>query len=509
MAARKVVQLVLALGLSACGGGGGGTAPVSTASPPTPAPAPAPVPAPAPAPTPAPAPAPTPPPAPPPPPPPPPGAPAAPVFTAPVNFADGLIATQTAAVNAPGAAAVEFQVDAAAVGRVNAPPFQVSFNAAAYVDGQHIVRARALSATGVASSWSSVTVRTASGNKVDGGFTKVENWVSGLTRATAIAQASDGRIFVTEQGGTLRVVKNGVLLPTPAVALATDSFDERGLLGLTLHPDFASNGWVYLYYAPANAPIHNRVSRIRLVGDVWDGTEVVIADLPPVTTASHSGGAMHFGADGKLYVSVGDDFVTSTPQDLGSIFGKLLRFNEDGSIPGDNPFCTQPQQRCAIYAYGLRSPFTFGVQPGTGRMLLNDVGDSTWEEIDEVHAGANFGWPISEGVNNLSPGITAPLFAYNHQPTVPPGIGPGGFLTGHAVVGSAFYPDTGAYPASYRGNYYFADYVASWVSRLDLVNGNVAYSFAKMDVPPVNLLAGSDGALYVLSRTSIARISSP
>ena len=148
------------------------------------------------------------------------------------------------------------------------------------------------------------------------------------------------------------------------------------------------------------------------------------------------------------------------------------------------------------------------MQPGTGRIHINDVGQNTWEEIDVGSAGANYGWPSSEGPDNVGAGVSAPLFAYKHSDANPPGSGPGGFFTGFAIAGGAFYPATGAFPTGYRDQYYFADFVSRFVARLDLVN-DAAYAFASLSGAPVDLLVGSDGALYVLTRSNVTRISSP
>jgi glucose/arabinose dehydrogenase len=184
----------------------------------------------------------------------------------------------------------------------------------------------------------------------------------------------------------------------------------------------------------------------------------VLVDLPALSSAlNHNGGALQFGSDGKLYVGVGDNANGAQAPDLSLVFGKLLRFNDDGSIPGDNPICGTPGVlACAIWARGLRNPFTFAFQAGTGRMHINDVGQNSWEEIDFGAPAADYGWPGSEGPTSAS-GITAPIFAYQHSDTSPSGSGPGGFFTGCAIIGGAFYPDSGNFPAAYRGSYYFAD----------------------------------------------------
>jgi len=437
-------------------------------------------------------------------------------LTAPANFANGLTGTLNLAATATdniGVAGVEFQVDGVIVGTEDtAAPYQASVNTANYAAGQHIVRARARDAAGNLSAWSIVTVRFGGSVPVNQGFTRNETWIAGLSSATAFAQSPDGRIFIAQQGGSLRVVENGALLATPFMTLTVDSNGERGLLGVAFHPDFANNGWVYVYYTTTSGSTHNRISRFTANGNIaLAGSESILVDLPTLSSATnHNGGALHFGADGKLYVAVGDNADSSKPQNLADPFGKMLRFNDNGTIPSDNPFfATQSGLARAIWAYGLRNPFTFAFQPGTGRMHINDVGQNTWEEIDLGAPGANYGWPASEGPANITAGVTAPLFAYRHSSTTPPGSGPGGFFVGFAITGGAFYPASGPFPAAYRGNYFFADFVSRFVARLDLANNNAAYAFASLSGDPVDMLAGIDGALYVLTRGSVTRISSP
>ncbi len=156
----------------------------------------------------------------------------------------------------------------------------------------------------------------------------------------------------------------------------------------------------------------------------------------------------------------------------------------------------------------MRNPYTFAVQPDTGRIHINDVGQDTWEEINLGAPGANYGWPTSEGPHDVGAGVTGPLFAYRHGAASPAGSGPGGFFVGFAIVGGSFYPDAAPFPVGYRNSYYFADYVSQFVGRFDWLN-NAAYAFGTVAGSPVDLLAGSDGALYVLTRTEIMRFSAP
>ena len=150
------------------------------------------------------------------------------------------------------------------------------------------------------------------------------------------------------------------------------------------------------------------------------------------------------------------------------------------------------------------------MQPGTGRIHINDVGQTTWEEINLGAAGANYGYSPSEGPDNVTAGITAPLFTYAHAETTPPGTGPGGFFVGFAIAGGAFYPTAGfpgSLPSSYRNNYYFADYGRRFIGRVDLLRNNDTYIFAVLTKTPVDLLSGTDGALYALSRAAVTRIT--
>ncbi|HEU4796332.1 MAG TPA: PQQ-dependent sugar dehydrogenase [Pyrinomonadaceae bacterium] len=322
------------------------------------------------------------------------------------------------------------------------------------------------------------------------GFT--ETIISGLSRPTAMEIAPDGRVFVCEQGGRLRVIKNGALLPTPFLTLNVDSSGERGLLGIAFDPLFALNNFVYVYYTVPSTPRHNRVSRFSANGDVAaSGSETVILELDNLTNATnHNGGAIHFGPDGKLYVAVGENATTSNAETLSNRLGKMLRINSDGTIPNDNPFFNVATgANRSIWALGLRNPFTFAFQPGTGRLFINDVGAGTWEEINEGIAGSNYGWPDSEGPT-ANPSFRSPLFAYAHGGTA---------TTGCAIAGGAFYnPLNVQFPASFFNKYFFADLCSGWIRTFDPATGTAA-GFATGIVQPVDLKVGTDGSLYYLS----------
>jgi glucose/arabinose dehydrogenase len=348
------------------------------------------------------------------------------------------------------------------------------------------------------SQWSSVNVTLGGSTTVPAGFTSAPygNALSDL--ATAMAFTPDGRLLVAQKSGAVRVIRTGTLLGPVFATFPVNGDGERGLIGIAVHPQFSSNGWVYVHYTTVvDGTVRGRISRVTASGDVAvAGSEVVIADLSPDISIFHNGGAIHFGPDGRLYVATGDDATTSNSQSMSTLHGKILRFNDDGSIPSSNPFySTAAGQNRAIWALGLRNPFTFAFQPGTGRMFINDVGQDAWEEINEGVAGRNFGWPHTEGPTSDSR-YTAPYFAYHHHT---------GMLTGFSITGGAFYnPAVQQFPAEYAGNYFFADYVSRWISRLDTAQGADVYAFARMPSGITDLRVGADGAVYVLLATSFS-----
>jgi glucose/arabinose dehydrogenase len=318
------------------------------------------------------------------------------------------------------------------------------------------------------------------------------------TDATAMQFSPDGRLFVCQQSGKLRVVQNGSLLATPFVALDVATAGERGLLGVAFDPDFDRNHYVYVYYTATSPTVHNRVSRFTANGNVAvAGSEKILLELDPLVASVHNGGAIHFGNDGRLYVAVGDNRNGDYAQQLGSLFGKILRINRDGSIPADNPFVTRTTGKYrSIWAIGLRNPFTTAFQRSTGRLHINDVGQDTYEEVNRGHAGANFGWPLAEGPSTNSQ-FTSPAYWYTHANNA------------CAITGGAFYePAVQAFPSWFYGQYFFADYCAGWIQRWNPDTGKVT-AFATGIEAPVDLKVGPDGALYYLARQSgrVGRIS--
>jgi glucose/arabinose dehydrogenase len=310
---------------------------------------------------------------------------------------------------------------------------------------------------------------------------------NGLNDPTSMAFTPDGRLFVAEKGGTLRVIKNGALLAAPFLSVPVSTSGERGLIGVAIDPNFATNKYVYVQYTTSSDPIHNKVSRFTASASNPDvaaaGSELTIIDLDALDGSYHNAGALHFGGDGKLYIAAGDNGHSSDAQKLTTRLGKILRINSDGTIPADNPFYNTSGTKKEVWALGLRNPFTFAFS-NTGVMYINDVGKDLVEEVNQGASGGNYGWPTCEGPCTTN-GFTNPIYSYQH----PPG-------EGRSIAGGAFY-HASQFPTEYQGNYFFADYVANFIKRLTA--GNQVADFLADAPTPVDIDVGPDGSLYYLS----------
>lgn len=252
---------------------------------------------------------------------------------------------------------------------------------------------------------------------------------------------------------------------------------------------------MYLFYAVNGASPFTRVSRVTAAGDVAvAGSEVVLYTLDTFTATTHQGGGLHFGKDGKLYVFTGtpDDNMQAA-QSLTSTRGKVLRLNSDGSIPTDNPFFnTTTGKYRAIFARGLSNPFSGAIQPRTGRIFAADNGKDSWEEVNDVTAGANFGLPAMEGNVGTPPaGYKAPFFTYAHLPN-----------TGSSIVAASFYnPTTNQFPALYVGKFLFADLILGEIRTIDpAATSPTATVFKSGLFLPIDIKIGADSTLYYLTR---------
>ena len=331
----------------------------------------------------------------------------------------------------------------------------------------------------------------------------VDSAVASPGASTGIVGMPDGTVMVLVQSGSVRLIRNDVLLPTPALSMSLSPCNggERGLLGVALDQDFKANGHVYLYFtrpSPGSpGSCVNRVSRFTMTRDSIDpNSEIILVDNISSNAGNHNGGDLEIGGDGFLYISVGDAGADprgdSSPndaaQDLSLLNGKILRVVPSTGEPAPgNPVSGPNSASCRVrgnlpstpttlcqelYAWGLRNPFRFAFDPNTGpdRFFINDVGQSTHEEIDVGGAGLNYGWPIREGLCPIgqsmpcppaAPGYTDPITEYPRS-------------VGSVITAGAFIPN-GHWPAEYGGGYLFADAGSGnmWLRR---ANGSINYA---------------------------------
>lgn len=248
---------------------------------------------------------------------------------------------------------------------------------------------------------------------------------SGQDFPVAITFSPDGRLFYNEKDtGNIRIIKGGRLLATPFARLDVVAGGERGLLGLELDPNFASNGFVYVYYTYRNeSSVHVRITRFRAEGDVGVAP-VHMFDLedPSPGSANHNGGYIKFGPDGKLFVQIGEFGNAELAESIRSYAGKILRMNPNGSIPSDNP---RPDS--LVYALGIRNGFGMDFEPGTGVLLATEAGPERNDEINLIESMKNYGWPRLTGIVSASED-RLPVRNYRNpilvisQPTTPTGI---------------------------------------------------------------------------------------
>ena len=311
----------------------------------------------------------------------------------------------------------------------------------------------------------------------------------GLEGPSGFEIAPDGRIFVLERAGKIKIIKDGQLLPTPFADLPSEDTGDRGLIGIAFDPDFGvSNHYVYFYYTGHD--LLNHLVRFSAAEDVGTQGPFELFRTSSPSTLLHVGGSIAFGPDGKLYFAVGDNGRPDNAQDLGNPHGKIMRINKDGSIPEDNPFAGQPGKLGQIWAYGFRNPWRFQFDSATGRLYDGDVGDWGWEEMNRVVKGGNYGWPLAEGMCQANcSGFTDPTYAYPHN-------GESAAITAGPVYRGPMFPE------EYRGDLFFGDYAKGFIRTAELdANGDVtsARTFDDQAGSVVDFKTAPDGSLYYIT----------
>jgi glucose/arabinose dehydrogenase len=328
---------------------------------------------------------------------------------------------------------------------------------------------------------------------VPNGFQKNLVIADGLNLPTKFAFAPDGRIFITEKAGAVRLYQNGQLEAEPLINIPVATDGDLGLLGIALDPNFTTNGYLYLHYTGVDK--FTNIGRLKLNGNTLVEGLVILYTTTGPSDRTHTGGGITFGGDGKLYFTFGDSLHRPNSQDLTNSFGKVMRLNSDGSIPHDNPYFGVAGALDEIWAYGLRNPFTMHYDPINDLMLVADVGENTWEEINVIKKGANYGWPGAEGDCGACI-YENPLYAYNHDGQTA-SISLGTVYTGNQL------------PPDYRNSILFGDYARGFIKSVGLAvhdhgdnHDPVVEEMQDFDLEAgtvVDLQAMPDGSVYFLN----------
>ena len=328
------------------------------------------------------------------------------------------------------------------------------------------------------------------------------------------APANDGRLFILEKAGRIRIVDNGALLATPFLDITgqVSSSGEQGLLGLAFHPRYATNGFLYINYTdPAGT---TRIARYTVSGErnVANPASAKLIIAIPQPYENHNGGMIAFGPDGMLYIGMGDGGSGGDPhnyaQNLLSLLGKMLRIDVDGGDPyrpaPGNPFLGRTDAQPEIWASGLRNPWRFSFDREAQRLYIADVGQSAREEINVVPAslgGVNYGWRLMEGDQCFNPsncdrtGLSLPVLTY--------GRADGGSVTGGYVYRGDAIPGL-------RGHYFYSDFLGGWL-RSFRHEGGTLHDQRTWNVPSAGSVTsfGEDakGELYIMNAAgSVFRI---
>jgi aldose sugar dehydrogenase len=303
---------------------------------------------------------------------------------------------------------------------------------------------------------------------------KVETVIPNLEVVWSIVWAPDGRMLFTERPGRVRVYENGKLRPQPLFVVPdVEPRGESGLMSIALHPQFASNHFLYLSYAYNFGGAQVRVVRYRETPTGLTDRKVIIENIP--AAQFHAGCRLRFGPDGKLYITTGDATDRELAQQLNSIAGKILRLNDDGTVPADNPFVGKPNARPEIWAYGSRNAQGIDFQPGTNLLWETEHGPSGFDgpgggdEVNIIEGGKNYGWPVIHHWGRQA-GMESPVLEYT--PACAPASG-------------MFY--RGSQLATFTGNFFFGCLRGERIIRV-VTNGRTVVS-------QENLLEGKYGRI--------------
>ena len=330
----------------------------------------------------------------------------------------------------------------------------------------------------------------------------------GLSFPWCIAFLPDGDLLVTERTGALRLVRDGALEAQPITGVPPVYVrSQGGLFDVALHPDFDANGWLYLSYAHGDAKGNaTRLARARLDGLQLKDVQPIFTVEPNKRPPMHYGGRIAFLPDGTLLLTTGDGFVhREEAQLLDNLFGKVVRLNDDGSIPADNPF-VDAQGRDEIWTYGHRNPQGLALAPSgsasTTNVYLHEHGPRGGDELNLLQAGSNYGWPIATFGIDYNGAVISPFSEYpgTVQPLLhwTPSIAPAGM----AWYGGDLFPQ-------WRGDLFVTSLVFNNIERIDMENGRIVGKerlFEEIDARLRDVRTGPNGHLYILTDSPQGRV---
>lgn len=331
------------------------------------------------------------------------------------------------------------------------------------------------------------TVAEAAPTGLPSGFSATALVNSGLGTPTSVRVAPNGRIFIFDLYGSIKIFTPGSGLTTFG-SVSVTSTGDRGLLGATFDRDFNNNPYLYIHYVDTDRKV--RIGRFNASTNTGTNfTDLYIA--PMVSEFQHAGGGIAMGNDNNIYFGIGDSGTPNNSQNLTNPHGKIHRIARDGSIPATNPNWNSGGALASIYASGFRNPFRLHTDRTTGEVYVGDVGYNSWEEINRLVSGKNYGWPIQEGPCT-SCAYENPIYWYPHDV--------GQYNTSDAsIVAGPIYRGS-LYPASYQGKMFVSDYVRGFLRTINTTStGTNHTTFSTNNGPVIDMDFGPDGKLYFIT----------
>ncbi len=327
------------------------------------------------------------------------------------------------------------------------------------------------------------------------GFTATVLQNHSLGTPTSVRIRPDGKIFVFDLTGTIKIFTPGSgLSATPFATVPVHVSGDRGLLGAAFDSDFANHPYLYIHYVGTDQKV--RVGRFNATSTVGTNFQVLYT-APTIADYQHAGGGITVSNDGYVYFGIGDSGTPTRSQDLSNVHGKVHRIGRDGVVPSSNPYFNQGGAQNTIFAHGFRNPFRLTTDRETGNVYVGDVGYNSWEEVNRLVSGRNYGWPVQEGPCSSSCAYENPIYWYAHQ------FGTNNWNDASIVLGPVYRGNY--YPTSYKGKMFISDYVQGFLRTYTPPNASTNFdTFSTDNGPVIDMDFGPDGKLYFITISGAA-----